>query len=75
VLKRAAVRIALECMQKGSPGALVDDDRRCEGRVAPRRCKKARLFRLFLAIGLYGLLPAGRRPASAREGLRTGVLS
>jgi hypothetical protein len=39
-LKRASVRIALECVQKGRPGDLVDDDRGCERRVAPRRCKK-----------------------------------
>ncbi len=32
--------MALECVQKGRPGELVDDDRGCEGRAAIRRCKK-----------------------------------
>jgi hypothetical protein len=45
-LRRCVVRIDFEGRLAGRPGDLVDDDQECERRVALRRCKKERLFRL-----------------------------
>ena len=39
--RRRAVQIALECVKKGRPNQLVDDDRGCEGRAATGRFRKA----------------------------------